>query len=76
MIGFLFTLIGIVVAVTSWIMFKDDEVIRYSGVGVSFFFFVYGAYLKNKYMVKLKREMNEKVEEVKRKKELEKNNVS
>ncbi|ANQ47667.1 hypothetical protein KMW28_14870 [Flammeovirga yaeyamensis] len=71
MIGFLFTILGIITAVTSWIVFKDNELIRYSGLGVSFLFFVYGAYLKNKYMIKLKKEMNEKIEAAKKKKEME-----
>ncbi|OHX68269.1 hypothetical protein [Flammeovirga pacifica] len=76
MIGFLFTILGIITAVTTWIIFKDNDLIRYSGLIVSFLFFVYGAYLKNKYMIKLKKEMNEKLEAAKKKREMEANKTA
>lgn len=69
--GYLFTLVGIIMVILSFTTFKEDATIKYSLLASSFFLFVLGSFIKFKALVKLKKEMDEKVLAAKQKKEKE-----
>lgn len=69
--GYLFTLVGIVMVVLSFTIFKEDASIKYSMLVASFFLFIIGSFIKFKTLIRVNREMNEKVAAAQKKREEE-----
>ncbi|MBD0400472.1 MULTISPECIES: hypothetical protein [unclassified Flammeovirga] len=67
--GYLFTLVGIIMVVCSFTIYKDEATIKYSMLVASFFLFVFGSFIKFKTLVKLKKDMNDKLEAAQKERE-------